>query len=904
MGQQVLSLKPDKLEHSHDIALSPWGPYSKKYAGISHIPDQQKGLRFDVSVMPGYYRNKVLVPNVLFESGYFPWKISNDMSHITYRYELEWKDKVIVDVTYIVQDSSTVLVRMNCVNNTQLPQNLVLNVMGYLDYPEDYPSVSIALPENCKWVNGISYQDMAYAVPRPSDHLVYNGWLRGEERNGDYIGGSALAKGFGKDKNDKVVYSVPVSSEQRSGLLCFRYRAKKNAIATFKASGLVNDTLRFKGIGNFELLKVPYRTASKGIATLTMESAGESEIELNGFCLGPEKNMEGLKINKVEKKFSPDITVDSSKKHLVLKYADAPVYYGIAWDFSPYMVREFLNDELDIFFRKYVHEHVKTVLTGNKLGHYTDLFLRPVEIAPGTSKEVYALVCSGSIDNVKKRLGDFARVKENQKEDEAVPKSNAEPILPEGNPYAFSIKMMQASLLSNIVFPIYTQQQYIRHFTPGKWWNSLYTWDSGFIALGLSEIDINKAIQCLNAYTTPPGSQSAFIHHGSPVPVQMYAFYDLWNKTQSMDLLTYFYPRLKQYYNFLAGKGQGSTTNALSSNLLKTWDYFYNSGGWDDYPAQKAVHQEKLESFVTPVVTTAHCIRVAKMLRQAALALSLNQDVKEYDADIQKFSSALQDYSWDQDAGYFSYVKHDENGKPIGFFYDTVSGKNYNMGLDGAYPIFSGICTVPQKDTLLNRIFSEDRMWTPSGIGVVDQSAPYYRIDGYWNGSVWMPHQWFMWKAMLDLGRCDLAYKIAKKALDIWKNETDASYFTFEHFFSKSGRGAGWHQFSGLSSPVLSWYAAYFKPGTVTAGFEIWIKEQSFSPGNSGYQAELSFDQTTKAHSRSLLLCLNSSNSYNAFFNGKELTGIAGPYNGLLQITLPATNKEGLLVVKACKHQE
>lgn len=265
MGQQVLSLNPDKLKDTHDIALSPWGPYSKKYAGISHIPDQQKGLRYDISVMPGYYRNKVLVPNVRFESGYFPWKISNDMSHITYRYELEWKDRVFVDVTYIVRDSSTVLVQMNCVNNTQLPQNLVLNLMGYLDYPEDYPNVSVDLPENCQWGNGISYQDMAYAVPRPSDHLVYNGWLRGEERNGDYIGGSALAKGFGKDKNDKVVYSVPVSGEQRSGIFYFRYRAKKNAVATFKASGLVNDTLKFKGTGNFELLEVPYRTGSKGI---------------------------------------------------------------------------------------------------------------------------------------------------------------------------------------------------------------------------------------------------------------------------------------------------------------------------------------------------------------------------------------------------------------------------------------------------------------------------------------------------------------------------------------------------------------------------------------------------------------------------------------------------------------
>ena len=76
--------------NSHDIAsLHTWGPYSKRYAGISHIPDMRKGIRFDFSVMPGYYRNRQLVPHVLFESSYYPWEINPEMTRITYRYELE-----------------------------------------------------------------------------------------------------------------------------------------------------------------------------------------------------------------------------------------------------------------------------------------------------------------------------------------------------------------------------------------------------------------------------------------------------------------------------------------------------------------------------------------------------------------------------------------------------------------------------------------------------------------------------------------------------------------------------------------------------------------------------------------------------------------------------------------------
>ena len=83
----------ESLSQTHDIIdLPAWGPYSKKYAGISHIPDMQKGMRFDVTALPGYYRNRVMVPNVLFESGYYPWDFHVDLSKVTYRYELEWKD--------------------------------------------------------------------------------------------------------------------------------------------------------------------------------------------------------------------------------------------------------------------------------------------------------------------------------------------------------------------------------------------------------------------------------------------------------------------------------------------------------------------------------------------------------------------------------------------------------------------------------------------------------------------------------------------------------------------------------------------------------------------------------------------------------------------------------------------
>ena len=149
---------------------------------------------------------------------------------------------------------------------------------------------------------------------------------------------------------------------------------------------------------------------------------------------------------------------------------------------------------------------------------------------------------------------------------------------------------------------------------------------------------------------------------------------------------------------------------------------------------------------------------------------------------------------------------------------------------------------------------------------------------------------------MLDLGRPDLAWKIADKALNVWKTETDESYFTFEHFLAQTGRGAGWHQFSALSTPVMCWFSAYFKPGTATAGFEILIKKQQFAADNTGYEADLGFDDATAPHPRSILLCLNPTGNYTATFNGNKVE-LSELHKGLIQILLPPSNASGHLTV-------
>lgn len=877
---------------SHDITTLPvWGPYSKRYAGISHIPDMAAGMRFDFTVLPGYYRNRVLVPHVLFESSYYPWNVHPSMKRLTYRYELEWKDRVFVDVTYQVLDSLNVLVEMRCVNHTPIYQNLVLNLMAYLDYEDGQPRFTTENPSYMqRWHKATDYQTNEPVRRSPQYNLVYDGWKRNEDRSSESLSGFVISKGFARTKGDRITYVVDVPSGREKGVLTFRHHTAKGKTASFRLKGLSEGILKLQGTGEFSLTAIPYSCDKVGKHTLELLSEGTAETTLDGFFLTDAQEATTLRIAPRNLSFVPEMTEGASKQDFILKYTACDSYYGVAWNCQDSEIRTVWDDNLESYFRKKMHDHVSKRLVGNKKGHYADAFLRPIVISPQSEDTLRALITVGAKSRVAEQIRRFHDAPQSYVPS-PLPASDTE-YLPEGKKYALGHQLLQAALLSNLVYPVHTQGQYIRHFTPGKNWNSLYTWDSGFIASGLIDVDVVKAFECIRAYTTPVGSESAFIHHGTPLPIQLFAFHDLWNNTQSEEALRFLYPRLKQFFDFMVGENPSSTTRMKGSGLLRTWDYFYNSGGWDDYPPQKALRDK---ASVTPVVSSAYYIRAAKILRRVASVLGMKKDIKVYDECIARLSRSLLDSSWDEASGYFGYVVHDAQGDAKDI-YRYTDGSNFNKGMDGVSPLVAGIASDEQNRRMMDHVFSPQEMWTPVGISTVDQSAAYYSSSGYWNGAVWFPHQWLLWKAMLDLGEGEKAFRIAQTALGTWEKECEESYYTFEHFIISSQRGAGWHQFSGLSSPLLGWFTAYHRVGKVSAGFEVWIADGNFSDDHTSYEARLLFDDSSAPHRRTLLVCMNPSKTYQASFNGKGIA-VKTYYPGMMEIELPATNKSGTLIV-------
>ncbi|MBN1247420.1 MAG: hypothetical protein JXC32_07160 [Anaerolineae bacterium] len=901
----------EQLRGAHDLRLSAWGPYTKRYIGISHIPDPATGLRVDLSVFPGLYRRGVHLPNVLWESGYHPWLATPDLSFVRHRHELVWRDQVYADIDTVRLDEMGILVWARLTNATDAPQNLALHWMASLHVPPSggrrsapLQMASVQLPERGLWVEGLDYAALALGHESHRANLSYDGLTRGEVRVPGFVGGFGLGQGFALSQGDVVTYRVAVPKPISQAVMVLRYRMPSGTELAIDVPGYTRRGVRLQGTGEVATREIPLRTTLSDEAILTLAPADAGvPVEIDGFALVPGAALDLLHFTPEPWNHEPRRLLAPRDDTLMLTYDHVPLVYGLAWGVHkgpsiPFWLREFFCDDLDATLRIHVHEHVRGMLTGPGTGHYTNVFQRPIFLEPNTDLVVAGLICAGDDEEVRARLTRFDPADPAWGDVHTAAEAGAtglfSDIKPSGQPYRFSQARMAATVLTNVVYPVRTRRTWIRHYTPGRWWDSLYTWDSGFIGLGLAELDLDRALDNLNAYLTEPGTEdAAFIHHGTPLPTQFYVFLALWERTQSQALLHYMYPRLRQYHRFMAGRLGSSTMRTLRSGLIRTWDYFYNSGGWDDYPPQVHVRMSGLRGSVAPVVSTSQVIRTAKIMRNIARALG--ESTGEYEEDIEALSQALHRYAWDEQSGYFGYVTHDASGAPTGILRHE-SGANFNMGMDGASPLVAGVCTPEQETRLVAALMSPERMWSPCGLTTVDQSAPYYRDDGYWNGAVWMPHQWFFWRALLDLGDADAAHQIAATALDVWQTEVARSYNCFEHFIVRTGRGAGWHHFGGLSSPVLVWFGAYHRPGRLTVGFDTWVEGLNIAADAKVLTAKLRHNGPV--HHAPTVIAAMAPGSHAVSFDGVAMP-VNERYPGTLEIQMPAGPWAGTLRVSS-----
>lgn len=228
------------------FSMPQWGPYSKKYMGISKIIDELSacGARFDYSVHPTLWNSSTPVPNVTVPSNYHLWSCKSDYSFYSYRYELMWKDMVYADVSYSRICGDTYLMRCEFFNNTELDQNCILNIFAALEFP--FPTyIDIVKPGKCLIKTANDYEEYSYAVSRPWDEENPDGMFKGMFADKDFYLGKGLGdrcenyhvhflnlKPFGCEKGDRVSYKLSADGIENP-IIAIRYRTVTDGDAEF-----------------------------------------------------------------------------------------------------------------------------------------------------------------------------------------------------------------------------------------------------------------------------------------------------------------------------------------------------------------------------------------------------------------------------------------------------------------------------------------------------------------------------------------------------------------------------------------------------------------------------------------------------------------------------------------------
>jgi len=799
--------------------------------------------------------------------------------------QIEWKDRIYTENFAAQLSENTWIVQVTGHNRTRERTCLTFHWNCRFDAPVRVPAVP-RLPAGSVWADALDFLDFTRKIPRFDDAMVSDARRRGEMIRPGAVRNACIR--LQAATGDRIRLAFPGKPVARGPVpAVLRYFADAPAVVRINGTELAIDPEDC--LQEFLLEIAP---------EITMESLSGS-IDADGIALDVRRD--GCFFAPAWHDHDIEFTLGPVPGSAIFRHPFLREAHGFYWGDKTMTPRLFrVPDMIAAYhhdFGKIAHTFRSSIggLSVNKEAFgkppagepdwetFADIAVPPQILEPRESFSCYGVFTSGTPEEVEDQL---RRIAGERKHFPLLVRQARTGLIsfrstPAGRKYRFGQERMLAVVMTNLLYPVQCCGKFIRHHSPGKCWNSLYTWDSGFHGLGLLEVSRKRAAESLNVYLTPPEDREhAMIHHGSPLPTQFYLFMELMNRGASMETAQYFYPRLKHCYDFFAGRAPGCTIRGRSGHgLLRGWDYFDNSGGWDDYPPQVRVHRKQWKD-IAPAVLTSHFIRMGKILLTTAEELGLDRDLPQYLEDGTEAAELLQKYSWDPDEGIFSYVRHDEKDRPCGIFRHE-SGRNFNFGLDGASPLIAGICTGEQAGRLWSMLEDSERCWTQAGLSTVDRTAPYYREDGYWNGGVWMPHQWFFWKAALDCGKGEFARRIALTALDLWEKDVRSSYACHEHFPVLSGLGGGWHHFAGLSAPVLSWFSAYFVPGRLSGGMDCTIRDVVWEKPVLSARIRVA-----EGSGRSSLIAVTGKEDAQVYFNGKAVPAEM-PVPGTVEFTLP-----------------
>ena len=186
IGVNCTYTEPVKDEFTINSMFNDWGPYTERYAGISHIADKKRGLRFDLSAFPVTPGTRNLpFANAGHSSVFTYWAARPRLEDYTIRFIMDSDRKAWCDISYFERDKSSRLLRIDMHNESGRVWEGDFHLLAHLRHPpKDYFSrigneslrcATVDLPDGAVWVRSLDYKGLTLASPDKLDALPERG---------------------------------------------------------------------------------------------------------------------------------------------------------------------------------------------------------------------------------------------------------------------------------------------------------------------------------------------------------------------------------------------------------------------------------------------------------------------------------------------------------------------------------------------------------------------------------------------------------------------------------------------------------------------------------------------------------------------------------------------------------
>ncbi len=192
-------------------------------------------------------------------------------------------------------------------------------------------------------------------------------------------------------------------------------------------------------------------------------------------------------------------------------------------------------------------------------------------------------------------------------------------------------------------------------------------------------------------------------------------------------------------------------------------------------------------NFEGPDINTMLVVEAQSLAAMASL-LKLTEEAADWSKKAEDLARLVNHHLWDDQDGFYYNVNRTNQS-----FSFNNPGDLKIKEIIGFLPLWAGITDSVKTSRLIACLTNSEEFWLPYGVSTLSASNDYYNPIGYWNGPVWLPWQYLVFRGLMNHGRKDLAEELVAKTMKniIYHLRHD---HVFWEFYSADHLQAGWNK--------------------------------------------------------------------------------------------------------------